>query len=114
MKFFYLNHQQNRLKKGFSLVEATLSLGVLSFGFLALIPSLALGSKTARQAHDNRATAQIAETLVEEAKQGTLSSGMTYLDVQGNSCSVVQAIYTCRRLFNQSPTIQQALFLPDT
>lgn len=81
------------------MVEATLSLGIMSFGFLALLPLLALGTKTARQARDNRATTQIAETLIEEAKQGTLSSGTTYLDAQDNPCSRVQAIYTVQTTF---------------
>ena len=79
---------------GFSLVEATFSIGLLSFGFLALAPLLALGLKTARLARNDRATAQIAETLVEEARQGTLASGTAYLDLEGAPCSSAQAAYT--------------------
>ncbi len=94
MKFYNFNRYQNRLKGGFSLVEATFSIGVLSFGFLSLIPLLALGTKTARLAHDNRATVQIAENLIEEARQGTLSPGTLHLDAQGNPCPVAQTIYT--------------------
>lgn len=103
MKPFYLSHTRNRLKAGFNLVEAVLSLGVLSLGFLALIPLLALGSQTARTAHDSRATTQIAETLIEEAKQGTLSSGPLYLDVRGNPCISTQAIYTAQTTFRPLP-----------
>jgi uncharacterized protein (TIGR02598 family) len=98
MKLFYFNHRGNRAKAGFSMVEATLSIGVMSFGFLALVPLLALGAKTARQAHDSRATTQIAQTLIEEARQGTLSSGVICLDGQGNPCSPAQAIYTVQAL----------------
>jgi uncharacterized protein (TIGR02598 family) len=94
MKLFYFRRRQNRSKSGFNMVEATLSIGVMSLGFLTLIPLLALGSKTAGQARDNRATAQIAQTLIEEAKQGTLSSGTIYLDAEDNSCPRAQAIYS--------------------
>jgi uncharacterized protein (TIGR02598 family) len=94
MKLFYFNYRQNRSKGGFNMVEATLSLGIMSFGFLALLPLLALGTKTARQARDDRATTQIAQTLIEEAKQGMLSSGTIYLDAQDNTCPRAQAIYT--------------------
>ena len=80
------------------MVEATLSIGIMSFGFLALISLLALGAKTARQARDNRATTQIAQTLIEEARQGTLSSGTICLDGQGNPSTSIQAIYTVQAL----------------
>ena len=79
---------------GFSLVEATFSIGLLSFGFLTLAPLLALGLKSARVAQDDRATAQIAQTLMQEAQQGTLAIGTNYLDFQGNTCSPAQAAYT--------------------
>jgi uncharacterized protein (TIGR02598 family) len=81
-------------------VEATFSIGLLSFGFLALAPLLAMGLKTARLARNNRATAQIAQTLIEEAKQGTLAPGTVYLDIQGtvlNSANSIQmAAYTAQ------------------
>ena len=79
---------------GFSLVEATFSLGLLSSAFLILAPLLALGFKSARLARDNRATAEIAQTLIEKAQQGTLSAGTAALDLQGNVCASNQAAYT--------------------
>jgi len=76
---------------GFSLVEATLSIGLLSFGFLTLTPLLSLGLKTSRVARDDRVTAQIAQTLIEEARQGTLTPGTPlYLDIQGATLSSAQ------------------------
>ena len=99
MKLFLFTYRKNQGKRGFNLVEATLSLGILSFGFLALIPLLALGSAHAHQAHDKRTTIQIAETLIEAAKQGTLTSGTSYLDAQGNSCTANQSIYTVETAF---------------
>jgi len=78
-------------------VEATFSIGLMSFGFLTLAPLLAMGLKTARLARDDRATAQVAQTLVEEAKQGTLASGTVYLDIQGTVLNSSQtAAYTAQ------------------
>ena len=96
MKAFFFNRGQRQHRGGFSLVEATFSVGLLSCGFLTLAPVLALGMKTARGAQDDRATAQIAATLVEEAKQGTLAPGTVYLDFEGASCGAAQAAYTAQ------------------
>jgi len=71
-------------------VEATFSIGLMSCGFLTLAPLLALGMKTARLARDDRATAQIAQTLTEEARQGTLAPGTIYLDIQGTALNSAQ------------------------
>jgi uncharacterized protein (TIGR02598 family) len=91
MKLFRFQSAQRRKRGGFSLVEATFSIGLMSFGFLTLAPLLALGMKTARMARDDRATAQIAQTLIEEARQGTLPSGTVYLDIQGTPLNSAQA-----------------------
>jgi len=95
MKPFFSNHG-GRQRGGFSLVEATFSIGLLSFGFLTLAPMLSLGLKSARAARDDRATAQIAETLVQEAEQGTLPAGTVYLDFEGAECGPTQAAYTAQ------------------
>lgn len=73
-----------------------MSLGILSFGFLTLAPLLAIGLKGTRQARDNRTTAEIARTLIEEAKQGTLSAGTVTLDLEGKACAAPQAAYTAQ------------------
>jgi uncharacterized protein (TIGR02598 family) len=86
----------HRRRQGFSLAEATLSIGLFSFGFLSLVPLLAFGLKTARQTRDSRTTVQIAQTLIEEARQGTLHSGPLSLDLQGNACPATQAVYTAQ------------------
>ena len=77
-------------------MEATLSLGILSIGFLMLAPLLAIGQKTAKLAHTDRDTAQIAQTLIEEAKQGTLTSGTIWLDFQGTTARSSQAAYSAQ------------------
>ena len=91
MKLFRFHHARKHRRGGFSLVEATFSIGLFSFGFLTLAPLMALGLKTARLARDDRATAQVAQTLIEEAEQGTLASGTVYLDIQGTVLNSSQA-----------------------
>lgn len=103
MKLFHFRFRKGQARGGYSLVEATLSLGLMSFGFLTLAPLLTVGMKTARMARNDRATAQIAQTLIEEAKQGTLAAGTAYLDFEGNVTTSAQASYT-----------EQATFLPVT
>ena len=94
MKPFSFTSGRSKKRGGFSLVEVTLSLGLLSFGFLAMAPLLAVGIKSARLARDDRASSQIAQTLIEEAKQGTLSGGPIYMDDQGNACGYAQASFS--------------------
>jgi uncharacterized protein (TIGR02598 family) len=96
MNSFRIRAGEKKQRGGFSLVEATFSIGLMSFAFLTLAPLLALGMKTARLARDDRASAQIAQTLIEEAKQGTLAPGMAYLDFEGAACGSAQAAYTAQ------------------
>lgn len=94
MKHFFLTIHRRESRRGFSLVESVLSVGIMSFGFLALVPLLALGMNGARMAQENRAMAQIAGTLIEEAKQGTLAAGPLYFDSASNPITAAQAAYT--------------------
>jgi uncharacterized protein (TIGR02598 family) len=79
--------------QGFSLVEAAFSLGVLSFGFLSLAPLVGLGLTSARQTRDSQLSAQIATTLAEQAREGTLTNGVGYTDNQGAACGSSTACY---------------------
>jgi uncharacterized protein (TIGR02598 family) len=97
MKLFRVLAGEKKRRGAFSLVEATFSIGLLSCGFLTLVPLLALGLKSARLARDDRATAQIALTLVEQARQGTPLPGVGYFDIQGETLSSPQlAAYTAQ------------------
>jgi Tfp pilus assembly protein PilV len=91
MKFFRSPRLRNC--QGFSLVEASLSVGVLGFGVLSLAPMLGVGLTSARVARDSRISAQIAENLSDEARAGTLTTGTTYCDDQGVSCAAAGACY---------------------
>jgi uncharacterized protein (TIGR02598 family) len=98
MKLFRSSSCAKKKRGGFSLVESSLSLGVLSLGFLSLTPLLEIGMKTSRGAGDDRTGAQIAETLVQEARQGTLTAGTTYFDLNGAPCSSTQAAYSAQAM----------------
>ncbi len=77
-------------------MEATLSLGILSFGLLTMAPLLAVGLKSAREIHNTRDMAQIAQSMVEQARQGTLTNGTTYFDFEGNPTSSSPAAYSAQ------------------
>jgi uncharacterized protein (TIGR02598 family) len=96
MKPFSFYSSKRVRQGGFSLAETAFSLGLFSFGFLLMAPLLGLGLRTARYSQDDRSTAQIAATLIEEAKQGTLAAGTIYFDGQGTSCSSAQAVYSAQ------------------
>jgi uncharacterized protein (TIGR02598 family) len=85
MKSFRTASRKSRL--GFSLVEGAFSLGILSFGFLSLAPVLGLGLDSARTARDRQVSAQIAETLEEQAREGALTTGSASFDSQAQPCA---------------------------
>jgi uncharacterized protein (TIGR02598 family) len=96
MKHFSAHAGRRRTRGGFSLVESTLSIGIISFGLLTLVPLLALGMKSSRFARDDRTTGQIAQTLVQQAEQGTLGAAPLYYDETGAASSVSGAAFTAQ------------------
>jgi Tfp pilus assembly protein PilV len=102
MKLFRFHRGGSRTRGGFNLVEVSFTLGLLSVGFLTLAPLMGMGLKSSRWARDDRITAQIARTLTEEEKQGTLGAGPVYLDDQGQACNPTSAAYIVQ------PTVQSA------
>ena len=96
MKLFSAHAGKGRTRGGFSLVEATIAIGIMSFGLLTLVPLLVIGMKSSRFARDDRTTGQIAQTLVEEAKQGTLGTAPIYYDETGELCNAAQAAYAAQ------------------
>ncbi len=93
MKLIRFHRDSRSARGGFNLVEASFTIGIMSVGFLTLAPLMGLGLKTSRWARDDRASAQIARTLTEEAKQGTLGTGPVYLDDQGAACTPLSAAF---------------------
>jgi len=102
MKLLRFHRGGGRTRGGFNLVETSFTIGVLSMGFLTLAPLMGLGLKTSRWGRDDRISAQIARTLAEEEKQGTLGAGPAYLDDQGAACSPLGAAFVVQ------PVIQNA------
>jgi uncharacterized protein (TIGR02598 family) len=96
MKLFSAHAGRRRARGGFSLVESTISIGIISCGLLTLVPLLVLGMKSSRDARDDRTTGQIAQTLVEQAKQGTLGTVPLYYDETGANCSAPGAAFTAQ------------------
>ena len=77
-------------------MESTFSIGLFSFGILTLVPLLGVGMKGARLSRDERATAQIARTLFDEARQGMLALGpgakTLSFDDQGDALDSSQSV----------------------
>jgi Tfp pilus assembly protein PilV len=94
MKLLRRQRRKYAGRGGFSLVEATFSLGLLSCGVLTLAPLLGLGLKTSRSARTDSTTSEIALTLGEEARQGTLPTGTLYFDESGAPCTTAPAAYS--------------------
>jgi hypothetical protein len=85
MKPFLLRIRRGR--KGFSLVESTLSFGIITCGIVTLAPMLEVGFKSARQTRDDITAPSIVRTLTEEARQGTLCAGTLCANDDGRTCA---------------------------
>ncbi len=75
-------------------METSLSIGVFGFAMVTLTSLLGVGMKTTRYERDDRASALVAKTLIEEARQGTLPAGTLYLDEQGAASTPAAAVFT--------------------
>lgn len=89
-------HRGSRSQRGFNLVEVCITMGILSVAIVTMGPLMGLGLKDSRLARDDRASAQIARTLAEEARQGTLGAGLLSLDDQGAPCSPLSAAFVAQ------------------
>lgn len=64
---------RSRNHAGFSLIECALSLGVVSFGFVALIGLIPVGLNTFHSAIDATVSSQISQGLLTEVRQAKFS-----------------------------------------
>jgi uncharacterized protein (TIGR02598 family) len=65
-------HQQRRIRRsrgGFSLVEVTLSIGIISFAFVAIYGLLPVSLETARKAMERTHAAIISQQLITQVQQ---------------------------------------------
>jgi uncharacterized protein (TIGR02598 family) len=85
---------------GFTLVEVTLAIGIISFAFVAMFGMLPVGLNLSRQAMDTTIEAQIVQQLKTQALQtdfsqlGTLDQvGDYFFDEQGKPSAPEKALY---------------------
>ena len=86
--------------KGFTLVEVTLAIGIISFAFVAMFGLLPVGLNVSRQAMDTTIEAQIVQHLKTQALQtdfsqlSTLSTADPYFfDEQGKNTGQAGSLY---------------------
>lgn len=101
--------RRSRHRRGFSLVEVVLAIGVVAFAFVAIFSLLPVGMGVFREAMDTSVSAQIVQRIVSDAQQtnfdnlvdttksGGTSSGdwfvlpLRYFDDQGSEVKVTGA-----------------------
>jgi len=88
-----------RVIRGFSLVEISLALGVVSFALVGILGLLPVALSTFRRAIDSTVSAQIADRIANEAAQtgfDQLADRAYYFDDQGGSVQAAAAgrVYT--------------------
>lgn len=81
--------------RGFSLVEISAALGIVSFAFVALLGLMANGVSKFRGAMDTTITAQIASRMINDAQQAEFS------ELIGSQGSPVSAERTAIRYFDE-------------
>lgn len=109
---FSLNSK--RQNAAFSLVEVTIAIGIVAFGFVAIFGLLPTGMTIFRQSINTTVTAQIAQRIINDARQTDFDALITdagnstialspanmtgrkavrYFDDQGNEVAKISAIY---------------------
>ncbi|NJK90512.1 MAG: Verru_Chthon cassette protein B [Blastochloris sp.] len=83
-----LNSFSRQQRRGFSLIEVTMSLGIISIGMMALVAMLPLGLKAFKSSVDMTLQAQIAQSILNQAQQIKFSNlgdldGTFYFDAEG-------------------------------
>jgi len=86
---------------GFTLVEVTLAIGIISFAFVAMFGMLPVGLNVSRQAMDTTIEAQIVQQMKTQALQTDFSQlselgkpgDELYFDDQGKAVEAAQAVY---------------------
>ena len=86
-------------RRGFSLIEVTVALGILSFAMVGIIGLMPVGLGTMRDAIDESTTSLIARRLIGEYQQNAISAitGGTFpvrwFDVEGQEVPTESAVY---------------------
>jgi uncharacterized protein (TIGR02598 family) len=86
-------------RRGFSLIEVTVALGILSFAMVGIIGLMPVGLGAMRDAIDESTTSLIARRLIGEYQQNAISAitGGTFpvrwFDVEGQEVPAESAVY---------------------
>ena len=73
-----------RFPRGFSLIEVTIAMGVVSFALIALFGLLPTGLSTFRSSIDRSVASQIAQNIISQARQTDFSSLSTFATPAGS------------------------------
>ena len=99
-------------KGGFTLVEVTLALGIISFAFVAMFGLLPVGLNVSRQAIDTTIEAQIVQKLTSQALQtdfsqiNKLSTAAPYFfDSDGKNATQTSSLYKAGFAVNTSTAL---------
>ena len=86
-------------RRGFSLIEVTVALGILSFAMVGIIGLMPVGLGTMRDAIDESTTSLIARRLIGEYQQNAISEitnrafPVRWFDVEGQEVPTESAVY---------------------
>jgi hypothetical protein len=111
MKRILFRRDGRSARGGFNLVETCFTLGVVSFAFVTLAPMTGFGLRASAWAREDRLSAQIARTLTEEERQGTLGTSPVYLDAQGAASTPLNAAYIAQPVTQAAGTSASQLAL---
>ncbi len=73
MRLPFLSGASRRARHGFSLVEVTLAMGIVSFAFVTIFGLLPVGLDVSRQAIDTTVCSQITQQMIHAAQQTDFS-----------------------------------------
>lgn len=113
-----------RLSHGFSLIEVTIALGVVSFALIALFGLLPTGLTTFRSSIDRSVASQIAQNIISQARQTEFSSLSTLATPAGSpkkftedgdeTTDATKTIYVAKVEVETQVTLPAATVVPNT
>jgi uncharacterized protein (TIGR02598 family) len=105
----------NGQDRAFSLIEIAIALGIVAFALIPVLGVMPIGLTTLRDTVDTQVTAQIAQTIVNQAEQAdynSLASTTTpyYFDEQGDLLNnSTNALYSAQLAVNEPTSIPGSL-----
>jgi uncharacterized protein (TIGR02598 family) len=113
-----------RFPHGFSLIEVTIAMGVVSFALIALFGLLPTGLTTFRSSIDRSVASQIAQNIISQARQTEFSSLSTLATPAGSpkkftedgdeTTDATKTIYVAKVEVETQVTLPAATVVPNT